>query len=734
MGKSEWKRCILELSEELFFAIIRTYLGEIQTPFHKPRLVDHLAAFLRDDETKKRMLALIDPYDAAVLTAVDILDQPDGARLYEFFQDEREYFNFHNHLLNLQERLLIFTCPENGRLRLNPYLETELRHKIIAPKLLFPPAVPLPSAKSKAARTTAPVLLTEETVWALLSFLLHREDLFRNDGTFRKKTADQLHGIFPRLAAEKGFSLAHRILRGLTMVGVIALNPSSLTPRLLPDPEIGRLPRPLRLSALWVAVLLAPFTTAAATATTDSTATTSTPSTAESASIAGAGNFSDEIVSFSRVEQLALHFFRFLMTTPRNILFSPSSIRRLLLMCGFFQTASSVGTSLAGASPAASEPAEYHTIETGLLDLKILLRHKEGLYLNPQLDSLLTEESNPKPLLPHPDYSVTVRPPLEYETGQFIASVMEITGYGTYPQFELTGKAYLHARENYESGEIRETLGSLSNTPLPQNISFSLQAWENNYSSVFMMEGIVLVLAEHWNRIVRHHPEFQKHVIRDLDNGIFVMNPDTPAVWRRLLQEMGVSPLPPLRRPREQTSVHRTGEDTKKEWPALKQNSIPLDFSVDFQENEDSTEAGKKIHAELIGALEGMDMKAGEEKEVLSRIDHKLYLFPSQLRHPVLSDAASEARGIDYAGKVRVIQQALQSRGAVLELVERTGGGKPARHLVRPRELEKSGRDLLLHGTRLPLKEEMTIRVEKIGYIKKWKSSLFIQPEDYTPS
>jgi hypothetical protein len=83
---------------------------------------------------------------------------------------------------------------------------------------------------------------------------------------------------------------------------------------------------------------------------------------------------------------------------------------------------------------------------------------------------------------------------------------------------------------------------------------------------------------------------------------------------------------------------------------------------------------------------------------------------------------------------VRIIQQALQSEWDLLELVERTASGKPLRHLIRPQELQKSGNELLLRGESLPTNEELKVWVQKIGYIKKWKGSLFIQPQDYKQS
>ncbi len=695
-GKGEWKRCILELPDDLFFSIMRTYLGEIQTPFHKPRLVDRLGAFLTEDETLRRIIALIDRSDAEILTALELLEKPDAPSLYRFFEEEREYFNFHNHLINLQERLLIYTCPESGELHLNPYIAPEIREKVLSAKLIFPPGTKvLLEEKNEAETPSIPV--TEELSWAIVSFLLHHKDLFKNDGTFRKKTMEQLRKSFPELIADRGFAGIYLQLRGLISVGLLTVDFDTMQTELQRNSSFGRLSRPLRLCALWSAMALA-----------EGDADKKLSPT--------------RLIPAEKLEEFASHLLRFFDMVPERTLFSPAALNRLLFISGVQEHI--------GVFQSEGQPG---TMILRLADLKILIRRGDCFFLNPDLSSIFYTEANLKPLLLHPDFSVTVKPPLTYAGGVFLAGNMEISNFGTYPQFTLTGDSFLYARDIYSFEQIRDKLSEFSESEIPQNIRFSLQSWENNYSSVLMIEGIILILADHWNRLVLHHPEFKLHVLRDLDNGIYVMDPETKDSWRALLEEIGVSPLPPVQKSGAHTSAVQEQNEPQQPFPQIHgEDPSLMDLTKDFPREDESSGEAERIQQELAMELELMETNSGEKKELNTRIDHKLYLFPFQLRYPVLSDAASEARGIDYAGKVRVIQQALQSKGALLELVERTGGGKPARHLVKPIELRKLGNDLVLRGKRLPLEDELEIRVEKIGYVKKWKSSLFIQPNDYT--
>ena len=95
---------------------------------------------LSDRKTALRIISLIDTYDAELLTAIDILREPDPGMLFHLFRTDRDYFSFHNHLMNLNERLLIYTVPDGNILQINPYLYPVLKERVLAPRLLFPPA------------------------------------------------------------------------------------------------------------------------------------------------------------------------------------------------------------------------------------------------------------------------------------------------------------------------------------------------------------------------------------------------------------------------------------------------------------------------------------------------------------------------------------------------------------------------------------------------------------------
>ena len=55
----KWRGSFLELEENVFSETMRTYLGEIKTPYNKHKLIENLESFLR----QKEHLVALEPCD-----------------------------------------------------------------------------------------------------------------------------------------------------------------------------------------------------------------------------------------------------------------------------------------------------------------------------------------------------------------------------------------------------------------------------------------------------------------------------------------------------------------------------------------------------------------------------------------------------------------------------------------------------------------------------------------------
>ncbi|HKK64959.1 MAG TPA: hypothetical protein VJ967_03815, partial [Clostridia bacterium] len=218
----EWKRCLLDLPDELFFSIMKLYLGDLKTPFHKPRLVDRIIHLFSKEDTIQRAVALIDQQDALILTAVELLDRPTPQQIYQLLQDSYDYFNFHNHLMNLQERLIIFSCSDNPLLHINPFLHYDIREGVLSPAELFPPATP------QKVDSGPPILATEETLWCIAAQLKNYPEPLKADGTLKKKVSDELKSVFSTLAEDNQPNQFYLLINALLKLGILEKDRNSL--------------------------------------------------------------------------------------------------------------------------------------------------------------------------------------------------------------------------------------------------------------------------------------------------------------------------------------------------------------------------------------------------------------------------------------------------------------------------------------------------------------------------
>ena len=135
-----WRKLIFDLSDQAFFDLVRNYIGDIHTPFNKHTLLDQLETFLLSSSNLEQIFSMIDSSDAALLSAIDLLGTAGVEQLYALFSDEKPYYSFYTHLLNLEERMLI--CPVHGEkgmqaVVISPLFRDELKKRVIDLDLLL---------------------------------------------------------------------------------------------------------------------------------------------------------------------------------------------------------------------------------------------------------------------------------------------------------------------------------------------------------------------------------------------------------------------------------------------------------------------------------------------------------------------------------------------------------------------------------------------------------------------
>ena len=112
-------------------------------------------------------------------------------------------------------------------------------------------------------------------------------------------------------------------------------------------------------------------------------------------------------------------------------------------------------------------------------------------------------------------------------------------------------------------------------------------------------------------------------------------------------------------------------------------------------------------------------------------IDKGLILYPQQLEYHASSPREdNEAKGFDYVGKVRIIENVLSRVDLLLEIVTRSSGGQAIKYLVKPVELNKTGSDLTLFSKEIPDQNDLKLKVRTMSLVRSVRGSLFVKTPD----
>jgi hypothetical protein len=247
VSRDEWKKFLLTLPDAAFFALARHYLGELQTPFTKHRIIVDLERRLTSPDWTQARRALVSEEDLDALAAIKVLGTPTPEEAASFLGWDNEQFR--SKALNLQERLLAFPAAESrhGELAVSPLVldDPELAPRIEAARL-YPW---LPAAEPPAT----PPRLHEGSLLALLAFLLETPLERTAAGGWRKKPHAVFLDHFAALGEVDGKPRAELLLAAAEALGLVNWQDGATNLVWSYIEDFAALPRTGRLALLWLA-------------------------------------------------------------------------------------------------------------------------------------------------------------------------------------------------------------------------------------------------------------------------------------------------------------------------------------------------------------------------------------------------------------------------------------------------------------------------------------------------
>ena len=687
MEQQLFSRYLMSLPDSAFYDLYRTYLGPVQTPFNKQDLVRDLLRLLQDNELQQRLFALLDQDDRYWLSIIGLAGPLPPEQLDILFGSELSPVEIHQRVLNLEDRLLIITDPEDGRLRLNPLLEADLRRRAVQIDAILPDhgreEMPTPCPTNDAA------------LFMLMAYFRWPRDLFRQSGGLRKREHDQLGGIFPQFP-EKGVlgTGLESIVSSLRTLDL--LSESSPPGKFAADASVWRnffACNPRERIAYLTAGMVA-----------DSEE-----------------SIEDAAACTSGLLQLLQPGYRYCGSDLRD------------------------AARFAHAAAGRRHAPWVEDILRGLETLGVLVRRDADLLAAADClacgrtptgsgDSPSDEAHTVPSIVVQPSFEVTFTHTVDIPDLLPLTALLEPVRFDLYPHFEITRDRCLQSQVHEPAAFA--IMEESSGVPLPQNVAMSLELWRSEGRSISLHTGTVLTADLERRHIIEHHQQLSGMIRETLAPGVFLMH-GSPEEIQQACADAGLGYLPSQSRQRARPSLRRFARlpetPIRQPEPAVAALPAPTSQAKDQADNQASDQpddpagAGQQLDAAVL--LRELNRKIDTEipdddqREMLRRrCRSKLLLRPEQVDPGYLPNERSEAHGLDYLGKVRLLERILQSPSDLAEITERDHSGKPVRRLLRPTKLSPSGNELYLTGLQLPGGEPIRVPVRKLSLIRKVRS------------
>lgn len=699
---NRWAEAISSLPDKQFFNTMRLYLGEIKTPYNKQRLTHQLAAFIKSPEHINSLLTLLDRFDVTVLTAISLIPNTSQDTLVNFFHTEYSITEIYAEIINLTERLVIYKeKSDTGKefIKINPLIRENLLPYLDS-KLIFPDYVPV-TFSNEDIFSISPNLLA-----AFITYIRIRGISCKSDGTIKKNDKNRLEEIFP--GKENFIQLLMNAFVNLSLVYETEDGKGYKI-------ELARIRKFAELSELQQYTLLC---------------------------AAAVSRFSKE--GLKKEAQLLIDC---LTSIPENGL-SRDSILRLAFLVGTF---TEDGNALAHKSrfsrileaarqEAGAEPEQNAelldrmidcAVEFGLLrktgktedDIDLYVSAKE-LFPSDTYSSTLTNDSlsstssihqSPKVLNIDSTFTVTLLPGLKLKELIPLTDFMLVKKCGVVTEFEITRQSVSEGFDNSITPEIIfERIENNSYYEIPQNLKINITEWYNSYSSAKLYYGYILKVTDNNITFVEKNPNIQKYIKEKLTEGIYLLNIPAGTDISDFISESSLEFLGNVK------TSHTKSEFST--FPLLRNGHKPavLESKKNLERKQTSISEADKLLKNLKACLQKMDMDMHIKESLEYRISNRLILSENQLKKASVRTEILEADGMDFAGKVHLIEAAVKDEDLMeIQMPDSDGSGNFFTIMGHPLGISKQPGEAVMRLQIEPTGDIQNLLVSRITHLRR---------------
>lgn len=672
-----WQESILALPDKIFFNTMRLYLGEIKTPYNKQRLVSQLASFIKNEKNTNAILTLLDETDVKVLTAISKISNVTQEILVDFFKESFSSTEIFSEIINLQERLIVFTKENSGKnlLFINPFLKESLKPYLNLSLLL-------PVSKVQNFSQKDNFILSPNFLASFISFVRMYGISCKADGNLKKNDIQRLETVFPQ--KQKCIQLLVNAFINLS---------------LLKENEKGFELDDLRIQTF--AEFLPELQYALLTA-------------------ASVSRFSIE--GLRKESQLLLDVISSIPETG----FSRDSILKMTFLIGSY---TKEGDAFAKKSrflrmlEDAKKDESFNlsqnanlldrmidsAIEFGLLISLGTNSENQEIYIKSQTNQF-SEDSDLKVLNIDATFFVTIMPGLSLKKLLPLTNFLLIKKCEVVTEFEITKKSVsLSFDKMWTPEKIFSEMEKFSYYELPKNLKINILEWYNSYSSAMLYHGYILKVQDKNLTFVENNPIIKKYLKEKLATGIYLLNIPNDKDISIFMKESGIEFLGKVKESNSFSEhIIFPNLTSGRKSDLLAQNS-------DEKFGKTSLEKAKNLQKSLKLALENKDIDKNLKVSLEHRISSRMILSLEQLEIANIRTEIIEADGMDFAGKIHLIEAAIKDK----EILEIEISQQNSTIVGIPQILSKQIGEAILRFQVEPSKEIITILVSKISHLKR---------------
>ena len=618
-----WEQSISSLSDSKFFEIVRLYLGEVETPYNKQRLIEQLAGFLKNESNSKSIISLLDEFDVEILTALWFIPNASSETLIEFFAGQYTMAQIFTELSNLIARLLVYEKTDEYSakkiLKINPFISDKLAKYISISNVVKPSQLVQKSIDDVFA-------ISPDFLAAFISFVNTKGCACKNDGEVKKNSLARIKAVFQ--GHEKAVQLVLAAFINLNL-----LREGQKTYEV--DRKRFELFAKLERSKQYALIC------------------------ATSCSRFGREGLKKEA--------------QLLLDTLSSIGNQNYTIENLVRL-GFL-----VGSKKTPSAPAASKSRFTKMLEAARQE-NAILPEQAGSLIDRMLESAVElgllqksgKDENGRPVFSYNQISGAENPDLKNINidSTFTVSIMqglslaellplteflEIKRFGLVTEYEISRQSVsLAFDKGWNVETICNELQKYTDYALPQNLKVSITEWYEAYSSAMLYKGYVLKVAQNNIGFVEKNPKISGHIKETLAPGIYLLDIPLEADINDFKEESGLDFM---------GSVKDSFVDGEKlDFPVLTTvvpealegpQSAGTPSSINFH-------TASQLLNSLKSELQNMDLTKNQREVLAARIRNRLIISKEQLMTTSVRSEILEAEGMDFSGKLHLFEAGLK--------------------------------------------------------------------------